>query len=193
LLGYFLLTLLPIAAVIYVVWAYRKRTAERVAVSSKRFSEIFGSATATGTAAPRTSDAAGAPPTQAPSLKKEQLLDPQHALLFRTLASCLPGYAIFVHVSLAAVVELPPTVQGREREQRSRVLAQHAVDCLVCNRDLEVIAAVDVEDGMNAESRIKSEYLKAARVRYLRLSPAALPGSDEIPALLFGQASEKSN
>jgi hypothetical protein len=192
LLGYFLLTLLPIAAVIYVVWAYRKRTAERVAVSSKRFSEIFGSAAAA-PAASSTSHAAGIPPTRAPALKKEKLLDAQHALLFRTLASCLPEHAIFVHVSLAAVIELPPTLQGREREQRLRVLAQHAVDCLVCNQEMQMIAAVDIEDGVNAESRIKSEYLKAAQLRYLRVSPAALSGPSEIQTLLFGQAGEQSN
>jgi hypothetical protein len=192
LLGYFLLTLLPIAAVIYVVWAYRKRTAERIAVSSKRYSEIFGSA-ATAPAASPTSHAAGIPPTRAPALKKEKLLDAQHALLFRTLASCLPEHAIFVHVSLAAVIELPPTLQGREREQRLRVLAQHAVDCLVCNQEMQVIAAVDIEDGVHAESRIKSEYLKAAQVRYLRVSPAALPGPGEIQTLLFGQAGERPN
>jgi hypothetical protein len=192
LLGYFLLTLLPVAAVIYVVWAYRKRRAERIAASSKRFSDIFGSAPRGARSASAAVVATGSS-GPASCVKKDKLLDPHHALLFHALVSSLPEHAIFVHVSLAAVVELPASVQGREREQRSRALAGNVLDCLVCNKAMEAIAAVDIEDGVNAASHIKSEYLKAARVRYLRVNPAALPGTHEIQALLFGTNGDKAN
>jgi hypothetical protein len=184
LLGYFLLTLLPLAAVVYVVWAYRKRRAERIAASSKRFSDIFGAAPKAVHSPPASVAAVSSAP--ASCVKKDKLLEPHHALLFQTLVSSLPGHAIFVHVSLAAIVELPPSVQGREREQRSRALSGNAIDCLVCNQAMEAIAAVDIEDGVNAASHIKSEYLKAARVRYLRVNPAALPAAHEIQTLLSG-------
>jgi intracellular sulfur oxidation DsrE/DsrF family protein len=185
LLGYFLLTLLPLAVVIYVVWTYRKRRAERIAASSKRFSDIFGSAPKP-IHSPPASVAAAVSSVPASYVKKDKLLDPHHALLFHILVSSLPEHAIFVHVSLAAIVDLPPGVQGREREQRLRALSANAIDCLVCNKAMEAIAAVDIEDGVNVASRIKSEYLKSARVRYLRVNPAALPAAHEIQALLLG-------
>jgi hypothetical protein len=186
LLAYFLITLLPIAGVIYVVWAHRKRSTERVAASSKRFSEIFGSVPQSAAVSPPVSAAPGARYSPASWVKKETLLKPQHASLFRALGSSLPEYEMFVHVSLAAVIEPPPAVHGREREQRLRVLAQNTVDCLVCDKAMTVIAAIDVEDGDSAESRIKSEYLKAAQVCYLRINPSAFPGRDEIRARLLG-------
>ncbi|MNC90504.1 hypothetical protein D3C83_66100 [compost metagenome] len=72
-----------------------------------------------------------------------------------------------------------------------RALAQNAVDCLVCDKAMTVIAAIDVEDGASAESRIKSEYLKAAQVRYLRINPSAFPRPDEIRAMLLGASGQK--
>jgi hypothetical protein len=191
LLAYLLITLLPIASVIYVVWAHRKRNSERIAASSKRFSEIFGSVAQPGAVSQPASAAPGVRPVPASWVKKESFLKPQHASLFRALASSFPEYQMFVHVSLAALLEPPPAVQGREREQRVRVLAQNAVDCLVCDQAMTVLAAIDVEDGDSAESHIKSEYLKAARLPYLRINPSAFPRRDEIRAMLFGAATQK--
>ncbi|MBI4206715.1 MAG: DUF2726 domain-containing protein [Betaproteobacteria bacterium] len=201
-LWYLLIALAPIAAVVYIVWTHRKRAAARVAASSRRFEQILGASSqrvaapvapaltpvSPGASAARVSTApvaAGGAPLS--YLRKERLLDPQHALLFRMLASGLPEYEVFVHVSLAAVIEIPLAVQGREREQRLRALAQNVVDCLVCSKEMEVIAAVDLEAGATADSRIKSEYLKAARVRYVRINAAALPAATEVRKLLLDE------
>lgn len=187
-LWYVLLALASLAAFLYIVRAYKQRTTAQRAASSKRFEEIFGDAArraksnptiaippATG-AATVTMRASAASVRTAPAyLRRERLLSAQHAALFRALESALPEHCVFTHVSLAALIDIPPSVQGREREQRLRVLAQHTVDCLVCSRDFEVTAAVDLETGETAESRIKLECLKAAGVRHLRLDPQALP------------------
>jgi hypothetical protein len=87
LLGYFLLTLLPLAAVVYVVWAYRKRRAERIAASSKRFSDIFGAAPKAVHSPPASVAAVSSAP--ASCVKKDKLLEPHHALLFQTLVACI--------------------------------------------------------------------------------------------------------
>lgn len=202
-LWYLLIALAPIAAVVYIVWAHRKRATARVAATSKRFEQIFGAssqrvaAPASPVSAPVSPGASAARVSTAPGsaggaplsyLRKERLLDPPHALLFRVLTSGLPEYQVFVHVSLAAVIEIPLAVQGREREQRLRALAQNVVDCLVCSKEMEVIAAVDLEAGATADSRIKSEYLKAARVRYVRINAAALPQENQVRALLLDES-----
>lgn len=199
-LWYLLIALLPAAAVIYVVWAHRKRATAQSAASSKRFEQIFGSGLQGAAAAPAATGGSGAAAARVstapvaagratPSyFRKERLLDPRHAVLFRLLVAGLPGYTVFVHVSLAALIELPPSLQGREREQRSRALAQNVLDCLVCSGEMEVVAAVDLEAGDSAESRIKSECLRAAGVRYVRINPAALPGVEEVGRLLLGES-----
>lgn len=189
-LGYVLLTLLPVAAVVYLVWFYRRKHAERAAASSKRFAEMFGPATPARPAASGAASTSSAPSPAAAipaalCLRKERLLTGQHAAFFRTLAAALPGHLIFPHVSLAAVVDLPPTVQGREREQRQRGLAQNTLDFVVCNEHTGAIAAIDLQDGASAESRFKSEYLKAAQLRYLRVNPAAIPAAEALRGLIL--------
>lgn len=190
-LGYLLLTLLPVAAVIYVVWAHRKRAAERAAASSKRFAEMFGTAAPSRSGMPVASRNSRASP-QPLCLRKERVLDERHGALFRALVSGLPEYQIFPHISLGAVVQPPPMLQGREREQRLRALAQNTVDCLVCDRDGRAIAAVDFEDGASAESRIKSAYLAAAGLHHLRVPAAALPGPQDIRNLVLAPIQAKS-
>lgn len=188
-LGYLLLALLPVAAVIYIVWAHRKRVAERAAASSKRFAEMFGATPGTQPAATALSSPSAMPAAAAASplcAGKDSILDARHALLFRALTTAMSGFHVFPHVSLAALVQLPAALQGRAREQRLRVLAQHTVDCLVCDEGMQAIAAIDIEDGASAESRIKSDCLTAAQLRYLRVNPTALPAPDDIRKLVLG-------
>ena len=190
-LGYVLLTLLPVAAVVYLVWFYRRKHAERAAASSKRFAEMFGPASPARPAAPGAASTSVAPSPVAATiptalcLRRERLLTGQHAAFFRTLAAALPGHLIFPHVSLAAVVDLPPTVQGREREQRQRGMAQNILDFVVCDEHTVAIATIDLQDAASAETRFKSEYLKAAQLHYLRVNPAAIPAADVLRGLVL--------
>lgn len=195
-LGYVLLTLLPVAAVVYLAWFYRKKRIERAAASSKRFAEMFGPGIAPRPAATATSTqvaAPGAPALVSAALcsRKERLLTGQHAALFQGLITALPGRLIFPQVSLAALVELPPAVQGREREQRQRGMALVTLDFVVCDEHTRAIAAIDLQDGTSAESQFKSEYLRGAQLRYLRVSPASIPGPDELRRLVLGIADGK--
>jgi hypothetical protein len=167
-------------------------------VSSERFDQIFGTAARRAAVPMPATGPAKSPalqPSSAPTprrsaqnyLRKERLLDELHALLFSCLRSALPDQEILAHVSLAAVVELSPAVHGREREQRLRALGQYTVDCIVCNREMTVIAAVDLEGNNGAEKQFKSECLKAAGVRYVRVSSADLSKPGELRALVLGE------
>lgn len=189
-LGYVLLTLLPIAAVTYLVWFYRKKHAERRAASNKRFAEMFGPVTSTRPGVPGAVGAKAAPASTSAAVTalcspKEKLLAGQHAAVFHALVDALPGHRIFPAISLASVVDLPHAVQGREREQRQRGLAQAKLDFLVCDEHTRPIAAIDLQDGA-AEDPFKSEYLKAARLRYLRINATAVPESAALRSLVLG-------
>ena len=196
-LAYWLLGLAPVVAIAYLVWAYRKKAAAKAAARNERFKHLFGASLprAATPDAPSIAKEGATPqplatmsPGRSPAYaRKERLLDPHQAQLFRLLKNALPDYEILARVSLAAMIEVPPTVQGREREPRLRALAQHVVDCVACSRDMQVIAAVDLEAGRNAEARFKSECLKAAGVRYVCVNPAALPEREALRALVAGE------
>lgn len=198
-LAYWLLGLAPVLAIAYIVWTHKKKAAARAAVSSKRFDAIFGGAAqraATPTSTAGAAESPAAQPSSAAALgrrtpiysRKERLLEEAHALLFSRLRSALPEHELFAHVSLAAAVEVPPAVQGREREQRLRALRQYTADCMVCSRDMTVIAAVDLEGDNNVERQFKSECLKTAGVRYVRISSGDLAKCEGLRALVLGES-----
>jgi uncharacterized protein DUF2726 len=197
-LGWFLLALGFVGTIIYVVWNYRKKRAARAAARSERFSRIFTAAErsaiatggGTGQAArevtPTPTTPAVIPAAPGSYARRPSFLDARHSRLFALLDSGLPEHAIFAHVSLAAVLELGGLPEGREREQRLRGLAQQTLDCVVCSKAFDVVAAIDFEDGTTPEARFKAECLKAARVRYLRWNPLELPAVADLAALIAG-------
>lgn len=129
-LAYWLLGLEPVLAVAYLVWAYRKKAAAKAAARSERFERLFGALpprVATADAASNAGEVAAlrssANPAsgRAPSyVRKERLLNPHQAQLFQLLKKALPDHEVLAPVSLAAMIEVPPAGQGREREQRLR-------------------------------------------------------------------------
>lgn len=196
--AWLLLALGFVAAIVYVVWDYRKKTAARAAASSERFTRIFSPAGQVVAARGANSDkAAGQNPAtpaapaavaSAPAFyaRRTSFFNVQQARLFATLEAGLPQHEIFAHVSLAAVLELTGLPEGREREQRLRGLTQQTLDCVVCSNAFGIVAVVDLEDGATAEARFKAECLKAAQVRYLRWNPLELPAAAGIAALVAG-------
>ena len=205
-LGYVLLTVLPLAAVVYLVWFYRKKTAERAAASRKRFSEMFGpnSKARSVPAAPPEPGAAAiqtdpvmsrsaplsAPGVTALCVRKEHVLSGKRDTLFEALRGALPDHLIFPHVSLAALVALPPAIQGREREQRQRGLAQSTIDFVVCDVHKRAVAAIDLVETSGTESLFKAEYLKAAQLRYVQMEHAPTPDLAGLRALILQAASQ---
>ena len=196
--AWLLLALGFVAAIVYVVWDYRRKTAARAAASSERFARIFSPA-GPGNAAPGAGSdkaARGIPstlptPAAAPSApgsytRRTSFLGARHGQLFALLDAGLPQHQIFAHVSLAAVLELTGLPEGREREQRLRGLTQQTLDCVVCSNAFGIVAVVDLEDGATAEARFKAECLKAAQVLYLRWNPLELPAAADIAALVAG-------
>ena len=196
-LAYWLLGLAPVVAIAYLVWAYRRKAAAKAVARSERFERLFGASApraATSEAPSNAREGAALQPSatlsagRAPSYaRKQHLLNPNQTQLFQLLKSALPDHEVLARVSLAAMIEVPPAVQGREREPRLRALAQHVVDCVACSKDMQVIAAVDLVAGNSAEARFKSECLKAAGVRYVCVNPAALPKREEVRAWLAGE------
>jgi hypothetical protein len=191
---WYVLALLPVAAIIYIVRAYRKRNAARAAASRDRFAQIFDAAAGRNAKpgavlpAPPVAVAGAASPGRGTGTYARRLhvLTAQQIQLRGLLRRALPDHDVLSSVSLAAVIEVCGLPEGREREQRWRALAQQTVDCVVCSNAHAVLAVVDLDSGSTAETRFKSECLKAAGVRYLRCNPLELPRDNEISALILG-------
>ena len=188
------LLLVLVGAIAYIVWAYQKKVAQKNAASNERFQQLFGTGQPASTV-PAEGPASGragipvsplVPPQDAAMYSsKERLLSPPETLLYYVLKAGLPDHVIFAHVNLAAVVEVPQTVRGYDREQQQRRLARHRVDFVVCDRNTNVVAVAEFE-AADESAAFKAACLKAAGIRHVPVSPAAIPKRDAIRPLIYG-------
>lgn len=194
-----ILFLLVVTAVIAIfVWDFRKKAAAREAASKKRFEEMFmaraGAAPQPAPAAPPSTvvtPGAVAPaepklasPAAAAAPARERFLGKAETLVYRLLKAGIPDHEVFANVTLAAVI-------GGRNEQDARRLSQYRVDFVVCDKDMRVVAAIDLETGGAAnaagEQRFKADSLKAAGIGLVRFNLAALPRREEVRALVCGR------
>ena len=194
---WFLLMLATAGVVAYGVWDYRRKIAARESASKARFDEMFKSQ---GVAAPAKPESAPPmPATTVPAAVPTPPVSPPVAisapgrflgktetLVYRLLQTALPDHEIFANVMLSTVVAA--SASGSQSEQQARRLAQYQIDFVVCDRDLRVVAAVEVEAGAGADAvgirHFKEECLRAAGIRLVWFDAAALPRRQEIRALL---------
>jgi hypothetical protein len=107
-------------------------------------------------------------------------------LLYLVLRTALPDHQIFPNVRLADALQIagqPPTPQARAQ------LTQARVDFVVCNKELAVVALVDISDGNRADDVLKRQIepqINAAGGRYLRVAPTAIPRPAEARSLVCG-------
>src|SRR5262245_32779691 len=194
---------------VYAFWNYQKKTAARVAASQQRFAELLreqagvsvGPAAAPATVSPTpTPHAAPVPPPPAlapaaPAAIRERFLGQHETLLYLLLKTGLPDHEIFASVSLASVTTLPAT--GGEREQQLRRLAPYQLDFVVCDKNMHIVAAVDIETAGGADAagihQFKSDYLKGVGIRLVRVNLTAMPRRDQIRGLVIGGSAAPAN
>lgn len=97
-------------------------------------------------------------------------LSRRQTLVYRLLRLAWAEGEVFPRASLRGV--LGPDAVGKDLR----------LDFVLCDQALRVVAAVDVvRDGdLSAVEQLKREKLGAAKIVYLRLDAAALPGADEL-------------
>ena len=146
--------------------------------------------TADAQAAPKTLPVVASLPLAATAIRlKPSFLSGPNKLLFLVLKAALPDHQIFVNVRLVDSVQIagqPPTPHARAQ------LAQARVDFVICNKQLAVVAMVDITDGNRADDVLKRQIepqITAAGGRYLRIAPTAIPKPAEARALVCGAAS----
>jgi len=195
-LVWFLLALGVISVIGVFIWDYRRKAARREAASKQRFSQIFKAKAEPESPAVAPSPVSPAPAASASAAQasvavfppRERFLGQSETLVYLLLKTGLPDHQIFANVTLASVLNVPGT--GYDREQQLRRLSTYPLDFVVCDRNMRVVAAVDLEspgsvDAAGAE-RYMSDSLKAAGIRQVRLNPVSLPSRAALRELVCG-------
>jgi hypothetical protein len=101
-------------------------------------------------------------------------------LAFLVLKTGLPDHHVFAHTRVSDLME----------GTSAPALANLPIDLLVCSKDLGIVAAVDLNNGMQSDAllaREKEQRLRSAGIRYLRLAPGAFPKPADVRRLIYGQ------
>lgn len=191
-----LLVLLPVAAVVYIVWDYKRRTAVQKSASAGRMHELLGTAAAVPPAPGERTEpvATPAPAPQSPHyVTSERALSPAQTLLFFLLRTGLPDAVVLARANLGCAIEVAPGLPERSREIEARRLAGLPVDFVIADRSMKPLAIVllAVDGGRDqavADRAAVRSRAAAAGIRYVELDPRALPKKESIRAVVLGAA-----
>lgn len=121
---------------------------------------------------------------------KERLLSKPENLFRNILKTGLPGHEIFANVRLADIVK----VQHKHRRNKWLFwnIAQYHIDFLVCDKETNIIAAIelddpshDTDDGERRDAK-KDECLNAVGIKLIRIRIENMPKHTEIKNMVYG-------
>ena len=192
---YVLLTLLPIAAVAYIVWDHKRKVAAREAASAGRMEELLGAAqyaTRNEPIEPSLAPAAKPEPVApvATFVLRERFLSPPQTLLYYLLKTGLPDYLVVAQVPVASLLDPAPNLAAYAREEQARTFARHIVDFAILDKTTRPVAVIALgalaDPSRGAASQMRA-WMTTAGLRYLELDAAALPRKEAIRGLVLGE------
>lgn len=108
--------------------------------------------------------------------RREAFLSGAAKLVYLACKSGLRDHHCFAHVRLQSLCA----------GQLDASLQSAAVEILVCNASMGMVAAIDIAYAEpDAPDAAKAECLRTLGIRYLRLSPTSLPKPGDLKALLY--------
>jgi hypothetical protein len=193
---WYLIAVVWIALMVGIISTYtrkqRRRAREREQHLAGMLVELKASAKADAAAfAAAEATAADAKAAANPDFRRKQRLLPQPAaLVYYIFRAGLPDHEIFAGMALNDVLELATEVQPLRREPLQCKLADQRLDFVVCNKQLEIVAAVVVcantAAGPGDQQPFLNQSLQAAGVRLVQIDPASLPRHHQVHALIYG-------
>jgi hypothetical protein len=196
-LVYLLFALLPVAAVAYIVWDHRRKTAAREALSAGRMEELLGVAQHAAHAEhvePTLATAeAQAPAAHAPTfVLRERFLSPPQTLLYYLLKTGLPDYVVVAQVPVASLLDPAPNLAAYAREEQARMFSRHIVDFAILDKTTRPVAVVNLASAgeMTRGALVQTKtWTVAAGLRYIEFDAGALPRKEAVRALVLGESS----
>lgn len=178
-----------IAVMIGIVVAYNRKQQERRAERERQMAAMLADIRANSRVPANASGATTAAAVPA-FVKRQRLLSPAMTLHYYVFRTGLPDHEIFTGLVLHDIVDVPATPGGAQREILLRRLARQRLDLVVCNKQLEVVAAIlmttPASGAQNDDMQFASQCLKAAGVRVVSVDPATPPAHTEIRTLIYG-------
>lgn len=113
--------------------------------------------------------------------KRRKLMTDNELEFFGRLVMALPDHFIFPQVSMSALLE--PSSKDNKRAHSDRLrIAQQRVDYLVCNRDCDIIAVVELDDKTHSghKDAIRDQRLQQGGIRTIRFQSRSKPTPDGI-------------
>lgn len=120
-----------------------------------------------------------------PFVQKKPLSAPEQVLYYR-LIEALPGFVILPQVGLSRFLSVK---KGENQMQWFNRINRMSVDFLVCNKAMQIAAAIELDDASHQRAdRVKADakkdaVLAAAGIKLVRWQVKAVPSADEITAL----------
>jgi hypothetical protein len=191
-LGYLFLVL-PVVAVVWIVWSYRRKAGDKEARSREREMELVGLVRSADKAprpapAERTGAGTGAAPSVVPAAaavtRRERFLSQPETLVYYLLRTGMPGCEVFPRASLASVVARS-NVSAPPRGQAPS--GTHDLDFVVCDKSMRIVAAIQLAGRPTGPDSVRVEQdLAAAGIRLVTVDPKALPKREQLGALILG-------
>lgn len=123
---------------------------------------------------------------------KERLLSKPENLFRNILKTGLPGHEIFANVRLVDIVRVQTKHQGNKNVWLFRNISQYHIDFLVCDKETNIIAAIelddpshDTNDGERRDAK-KDECLNAVGIKLIRIRIENMPKHTEIKNMIYG-------
>jgi len=193
---WYLLVLAPFVAIPILWWNYRRKIALRESSSRARWTQMVHAPASEGSGISASELAVASPgPTRsvttvaARCVRRERVLDPMETLVFRLLKTALPEFEIMPHMALSQILVGPPAA-AEGGGTHAQAIARLFVDCLICDKNMQPIAAIDLAPPggttlpIPAESS-KGRYLQDAGIRYLRWPRNGIPNRHSVRELVL--------
>lgn len=115
--------------------------------------------------------------------KQKPILTPNEFEFFGRLVQALPDYHIFPQVALGALLQ--PTVNPSDKKGYYKIrgtFAQKIADFVVCNKELKVIAIIELDDKTHNQDKDgkRDAMLAQANYKVIRWNSKSKPTVDEI-------------
>lgn len=127
-------------------------------------------------------------------VRRERLLSKPEALLYLILKTGLPEHNVFANVRMADLVDVHRQHKGFERLRRFRKISQYHLDFVVCDKQMHMIAAIELDDSSHDHTdraqadRLKDDCLEAVGLKMIRFRVGKIPKHQEIREIVLKAA-----